>query len=234
MSRDKLRTLLPFVCPTCTSTLPLRPSLITTFSRNISDSPRPAAKRPSLDEQIARTAANSGGYSLGSNFSISDALSMMDMPEIADPNQASRLQYSPPHRIHIFATKHNTHMTLTAPAARKLKPELSDIYKPPEPNRPLMTYATGMIGFKKSGRGTYDAAYQLASYFIKQIQERGLLRDIKEVEVVLRGFGSGREAATKVILGQEGRLIRSKIVAVTDSTRLKFGGSRSPNPRRLG
>ena len=79
-----------------------------------------------------------------------------------------------------------------------------------------------------------DAAFQLASYFLKQIQERGLIKDIKEVEVVLRGFGSGREAATKVILGQEGRLIRSKIVAVTDATRLKFGGSRSPNPRRLG
>lgn len=156
------------------------------------------------------------------------------MPPSADPQVADRLNYTPPHRLHVFATKHNTHMTLTAPPAKKQKREVADLYKPPEPNKPLMTYATGMIGFRKSGRGTYDAAFQLASYVLKQIQERGLLRDIVELEVVLRGFGSGREAVTKVLLGQEGRFIRPKIVAVTDATRLKFGGSRSPNPRRLG
>ncbi|KAF2223044.1 hypothetical protein BDZ85DRAFT_120925 [Elsinoe ampelina] len=156
----------------------------------------------------------------------------------SDPRENDRFFIRQPHRFHVYATKHNTHITLTAPtpppAASKGKSDPSDAYKPPEPNRPLMSFATGMIGFRKAGRGTYDAAYQLASYVLKQIQERGLQREIREIEVVLRGFGAGREAVTKAILGQEGRFVRPKISAVTDATRLKFGGSRSPNPRRLG
>lgn len=237
MAREKLRALVPFVCSTCRASLPLRSSIVQQVTRSFgtsSPSPSPAPKRDTFDERLARAAANTSGYSSNSDLAISNMLDVVNMPEVSDPNQAARLQYTPPHKIHVYASKHNTHMTLTAPAPRKLKPELSDLYKPPEPNRPVMTYATGMIGFRKSGRGSYDAAFQLASYFLKQIQERGLLRDINQIEVVLRGFGSGREAVTKVFLGQEGRMIRSKIIAVTDSTRLKFGGSRSPNPRRLG
>lgn len=66
------------------------------------------------------------------------------------------------------------------------------------------------------------------------IQERGLLPQIKELEVVFRGFGAGREATQKVLLGTEGRRLRDKVIRVTDATRLKFGGTRSPKPRRLG
>jgi len=108
------------------------------------------------------------------------------------------------------------------------------MYKLPDPNKMVLSLSTGQIGFRKAGRGSYDAAYQLGAFTLKQIQERGLLRDIKKLEVVLRGFGAGREAVTKVLLGQEGRLIRNRISAVVDSTRLKFGGARSPKPRRLG
>jgi len=35
-------------------------------------------------------------------------------------------------------------------------------------------------------------------------------------------------------LGTEGRLLRGKIGTVSDATRLKFGGTRSRKPRRLG
>jgi small subunit ribosomal protein S11 len=51
---------------------------------------------------------------------------------------------------------------------------------------------------------------------------------------VYRGFGPGREAVTKAILGAEGKRIRPLIVKLADSTRLKFGGVRSKKPRRLG
>ena len=57
---------------------------------------------------------------------------------------------------------------------------------------------------------------------------------IKELEVVLRDFGPGREAVTKILLGAEGKALRGKISKVMDGTRLKFGGTRSPKPRRLG
>jgi small subunit ribosomal protein S11 len=94
--------------------------------------------------------------------------------------------------------------------------------------------SAGNIGFKKGKRGTYDAAYQLCAYVLDKLNQGGWHRKITALEVVLRGFGVGREAATKVLLGNEGRLLRPHITKVSDSTRLKFGGTRSPKPRRLG
>ncbi|KAI9768315.1 MAG: hypothetical protein M1840_004923 [Geoglossum simile] len=137
---------------------------------------------------------------------------------ISSLNPESRLlAVEPPYHLHIYAHKHNTHVTLTRPNGDA-----------------IISVSTGNIGFRKAARSTYDAAYQLAAYVLGRIQEQGLIRQIKELELVLRGYGAGREACTKVLLGSEGRFIRSKIVRVTDATRLKFGGTRSKKPRRLG
>jgi small subunit ribosomal protein S11 len=132
-------------------------------------------------------------------------------------NSPSTDKYEEPHHFHVYATKHNTHITLTNPA-----------------RDPIISMACGNIGIRKSHRGLYDSAFQLASYVLTQIKERGIVPQIKGMEVSLRGFGQGREAVTKALLGQEGRLLRNKIVKVSDATRLKFGGTRSPRPRRLG
>ena len=121
------------------------------------------------------------------------------------------------HHLHIYAHKHNTHITLTKPD-----------------RNPLISASCGNIGFKKAGRGTYDAAYQLAAYVMSRIQDKGLLPQIQKLEVIYRGFGPGREAVTKAILGSEGQRIRPCIDKLSDSTRLKFGGTRSKKPRRLG
>lgn len=76
---------------------------------------------------------------------------------------------------------------------------------------------------------------------MKRIRDSGLLtnppskeRRIEKLELILRGFGDGREAIKKILLGSEGMLVRPRIVRVTDATRLKFGGTRSKKPRRLG
>lgn len=66
-----------------------------------------------------------------------------------------------------------------------------------------------------------------------RIIQRGFLREIQALELVLRDFGPGREAVTKILMGQEGTALRGRIVRVMDATRLKFGGTRSPRPRRL-
>ena len=145
----------------------------------------------------------------------------------------------PRHRLHVYSTKHNTHITLTAPVespttGKGSSNNAADIYKAPEPNKILISMAAGNIGFRKAGRGTYDAGYQLTAFVLKQVQERGYTRNIDRLEVVLRGYGQGREAFSKALQGQEGRFVRPKITAFVDSTRLKFGGTRSPNRRRLG
>ncbi|KAG9206057.1 hypothetical protein G6514_006336 [Epicoccum nigrum] len=121
------------------------------------------------------------------------------------------------HKLNIYATKHNTHITLA------------------KPNRDsLISVSCGNIGFRKAGRGSYDAAYQLAAFVMNRIKDKGLLPQIQKIELVYRGFGAGREAVTKAILGSEGKRIRPLIVKLSDSTRLKFGGVRSKKPRRLG
>lgn len=138
--------------------------------------------------------------------------------ELEDLIDASKSTRRPqPYHLHIYATKHNTHINLTNPE-----------------HNPILSKSTGNIGFRKAARGTYDAAYQLTAYMLGQIYEGGLLQKIKGLEVVLRGFGVGREAVTKALLGAEGRQLRPAITQVTDTTRLKFGGTRSRKPRRLG
>ncbi|KAI2467199.1 translational machinery component [Annulohypoxylon bovei var. microspora] len=122
-----------------------------------------------------------------------------------------------PFHFHIYAHKHNAHITVT------------------KPNRnAIINMSAGNIGFKKAKRGSYDAAYQLTSYVIDKLHQGNWHNNITTMEVILRGFGAGREAATKVLLGTEGRMLRNKIVMVSDATRLKFGGTRSRKQRRLG
>jgi small subunit ribosomal protein S11 len=146
-----------------------------------------------------------------------------------------------PHRLHVYATKHNTHLTFVQPprpASQTASSGISSTNASAADQKKmvdvLLSLSAGNIGFRKAGRGSYDAAYQLTAFTLKQIQEKGMLRDIKKLEVVMRGFGAGREAVTKVLLGSEGRMIRDRISAVQDATRLKIGGTRSPKPRRLG
>lgn len=121
------------------------------------------------------------------------------------------------HKLHIYATKHNTHITLAKPDRDA-----------------LISVSCGNIGFRKAARGSYDAGYQLAAFVMSRIKDKGLLPQIQKIELVYRGFGAGREAVTKAILGAEGKRIRPLIVKLSDSTRLKFGGVRSKKPRRLG
>ncbi|KAL1984832.1 hypothetical protein VTN96DRAFT_8676 [Rasamsonia emersonii] len=145
-----------------------------------------------------------------------------DYSQIAESLEAEMIKTpyadrSPPHHLHIYAHKHNTIITLTRPNGN-----------------PILSMGCGVLGFRKSHRGGYDPAYQLSSHVFAQIQERGLLMDIQKLELVFRGFGPGRDAFIKVLLGNEGQRIRPLVTRVTDSTRIKFGGTRSRKVRRLG
>lgn len=124
--------------------------------------------------------------------------------------------HAPPHHLHVYAHRHNTILTLTRPNGN-----------------PILSMGCGQLGFRKSGRGGYDSAYQLTAHVFGLIQERGLLPSIKRLEVVFRGFHQGREAFSKVLLGNEGKNIRGLVSSVSDATRLKFGGTRSRKVRRL-
>ncbi|EOO02420.1 putative mitochondrial ribosomal protein subunit s18 protein [Phaeoacremonium minimum UCRPA7] len=141
--------------------------------------------------------------------SLEGALDELSLPDEAVDGE--------PYHFHVYSHRHNTHVTFT------------------KPNRDaIVSLSCGNLGFKKGQRKNYDSAYQLAAYVIDRLQQQGWHKKVETLEVVLRGFGPGREAVTKVLMGTEGKLWRPKIVRVTDSTRVKFGGTRSKKPRRLG
>ncbi|KAI9158858.1 putative 37S ribosomal protein S18 [Paramyrothecium foliicola] len=121
-----------------------------------------------------------------------------------------------PYHFHIYSHKHNTHITCTKPS-----------------REPIISMSCGNIGFKKSRRGTFDAAYSLTKYVLERMIHTGWPPKIQRLEVVLRGFGQGRDAAVKVLMSPEGKILRDKIIRVADNTRIKFAGTRGEKRRRL-
>ncbi|GME25502.1 putative 37s ribosomal protein s11 protein [Neofusicoccum parvum] len=206
------------ICLSCRASQSLaRPAFVnTTTPRSLfSTTTRRAADGPSPVSSLL-SAFMTGGRRRNNDFSPSDMLSNKSGFDMK-PGEASLTEEPEPHHLHIVSSKHNTHLTLSRPDKNS-----------------IISVAAGNIGFRKAGRSTYDAAYQLAAFVLSTIQERGLLMEIKRLELVFRGFGDGREAVRKAIMGPEGMMIRNRIVRVTDTTRLKFGGTRSKKPRRLG
>ncbi|ETI22290.1 hypothetical protein G647_06363 [Cladophialophora carrionii CBS 160.54] len=145
-----------------------------------------------------------------------------------------------PYHLNVYAHRHNTHITFTEPS-----------------RNPILSLSCGNLGLRNAQKASYDASFQLAAYTFRKMAEKQwkigganskspwlTLSSIKKpaysgsagagIEVILRGYGPGREAFQKALLGTEGRMIKPLISKVTDGTRLKFGGTRSPQVRRLG
>ncbi|PFH61673.1 hypothetical protein XA68_16683 [Ophiocordyceps unilateralis] len=138
---------------------------------------------------------------------------VLDTPNLYPPTE-QQLQDLNPHHLHVYAHKHNCHMTFT------------------RPNRnPIISLSCGNIGFKKANRGLFDSAYSLAKYVFERLLQMNL--KVNKLELVLRGYGEGRTAILKLLQSNDGAFLRTKIVRITDSTRLKFGGCRSAGPRRV-
>lgn len=121
-----------------------------------------------------------------------------------------------PFKFSVYSHKQNTHVTVSKPNGDA-----------------IISMSCGNLGFRKSQRKRYDSAYQLLAFVLEQLYRDGWHEKINKLEVSLRGFGQGRQAAQKILLGYEGRYLKDKIVAVMDATKLKIGGTRAPNPRRV-
>lgn len=239
-----------FICKSC------RQRLLPPTCRQFSSSRKREARGDDalaglgrLSNQIHRSSNRQRNPSStpGSSASNSPFTSILDrdraslLTETLSENLDGAGRVKASHRLHVYAHKHNTHITLVQPPRSAAETTSSRILgakvtaaEQKKTVDTLISLSTGNIGFRKAGRGSYDAAFQLAAFTLKQIQEKGMMRDIHRLQVVLRGFGAGREAVTKALLGTEGRNIRKVIKSVVDATRLKQGGPRSKKPRRLG
>ena len=164
-----------------------------------------------------RASAFSGGAGSSGSSSASPSASALSGIDDLDVMKKQVDQSTGEYHFAVWAHKHNTHICVS------------------KPNRDvIMSISCGHLGFRSAQRSSYDAAYQLGAYVCDKLYQNNWHKTIQRMRVSLRGFGPGREAVTKILLGMEGRALRPTITKVADTTRLKFGGTRSPNPRRLG
>lgn len=126
---------------------------------------------------------------------------------------APALQY----HLHVQATSNNTITTLTD-----------------EKGNPVATYSGGSCGFKGVNRSGYEAGYQCAVRAFRRVEE--VVTTTKtpiQVELILKGFGRGREAFVNALTMTEGERVRDLVTRLTDRTPIKIGGTRSKKTRRL-
>ena len=108
---------------------------------------------------------------------------------------------------HIKATFNNTIITFSDPQGNV-----------------LAWSSTGAVGFKGSRKSTPFAAKTAAEDAVRKAREHG----VRQVEVEVRGPGSGREAALRA-LAAEGL----KVTAIRDVTPVPHNGCKPPKMRRI-
>ena len=110
-------------------------------------------------------------------------------------------------RAYIQSTFNNTMVTLTDPQGNV-----------------IAWGSSGTAGFKGSRKGTPYAAQLAARDAVRKAMEHGL----RQVEVYVKGPGSGREAAIRSL--QSSGLY---ITSITDVTPIPHNGCRPPKKRRV-
>jgi small subunit ribosomal protein S11 len=109
--------------------------------------------------------------------------------------------------LHIQATYNNTRLTLTDKKGGAV------IYS-----------SSGALGFGGARKGTPFAAAKVGEL----IGEKAAMIGVKDVDVIIKGVGSGRESSLRAFAGK-GIAINS----IKDKTPIPFNGPRPPKPRRV-
>ena len=113
----------------------------------------------------------------------------------------------PKARVCIHSTYNNTIVTLT------------DVYGA------TVTWASaGMIGFKGSKKSTPYAAQRTMEEMVRRMRDFG----VAEVDVFIKGVGTGRESAIRSLTGSP-----IAVKSIRDRTPTPHGGIRAKKPRRV-
>jgi small subunit ribosomal protein S11 len=110
-------------------------------------------------------------------------------------------------QAHIMATYNNTVVTLTD-----------------QTGNVLVTCSAGQVGFKGPKKSTPYAAGIVVRTALERARDYGL----KEVEVLVKGVGVGREAAIRALYANG-----LNLVSIKDVTPVPHNGARPPRPRRV-
>lgn len=88
----------------------------------------------------------------------------------------------------------------------------------------LLWSSAGKIGFKGSKKSTPYAGQRTMEDVLARLRERGLV----EIDVLIKGIGSGRESAVRALQGSG-----LNIISIKDQTPIPHGGVRPKKPRRV-
>jgi small subunit ribosomal protein S11 len=109
--------------------------------------------------------------------------------------------------LHVQSTYNNTKVTLTDPKGNK-----------------ITSSSSGALGFRGAKKGTPFAAAKIGEVLGEQAEQLGL----KEVGVIVKGVGSGREAAIRSFVSKG-----IQISSIQDKTPVPFNGPTKRKPRRV-
>jgi small subunit ribosomal protein S11 len=113
----------------------------------------------------------------------------------------------PQGRAYIYSTFNNTIISITDPEGNV-----------------IASASAGTVGFKGSRKGTAFAAQRAA----EQVARRGMDMGLRQIDVLIKGPGSGREAAIRSLQGA-GLMVTS----IRDVTPIPHNGVRPPKRRRV-
>ncbi len=127
---------------------------------------------------------------------------------MARPRTRRRERCSVPQgRAYIYSTFNNTLVSLTDPQGNV-----------------IATASAGTVGFKGSRKGTAFAAQRAA----EQAARKGMDSGLRQIDVLIKGPGAGREAAIRSLQGA-GLFVTS----IRDVTPIPHNGCRPPKRRRV-
>ncbi len=110
--------------------------------------------------------------------------------------------------VHVQATYNNTKVLVTD-----------------EKGNAVMFSSSGSLGFKGAKKGTPYAAAKVGEV----LGEKAEMMGIKEIEVVVKGVGSGRESAIRGFISKSS----AEITKIEDRTPVPFNGPRPRKARRV-
>ena len=84
--------------------------------------------------------------------------------------------------------------------------------------------SSGSLGFSGAKKGTPFAAAKVGEL----VGEKAVMIGLKEVDVVIRGVGAGRESALRGFAGKG-----IEVTRIADDTPVPHNGPRPPKPRRI-
>ena len=88
----------------------------------------------------------------------------------------------------------------------------------------ICSASSGALGFKGAKKGTPFAASKAAEELAEKAERLGL----KEINVVVKGVGSGRESSIRSFIAKG-----ITILSIVDKTPVPHNGPRPPKPRRV-